>query len=333
MRICSTSIRSQTMPIEQIGHFNCNDQIAARAFGAVEHVNPSDFERLKQFTHCYATMWKVKSGEIENRWMEVLHRLKDETDTKVVLFQEAETPWPTTRPWDEQKSFIELLGKVDLFLTHNVRDIGMWGPLRKGKPTFRWRTCLDVDYATQFRVDPSLKHRRPVIVGSSYDQRANGLAGLVACLGLDGDIPFWHQNRSTGYHDRNHDVPQLLGVKIEKEIPHSGWTQWLEACSGAYMVVHPMPAASAGRDQICFAAMGIPCIGSWDLDIQKELFPRLAIDHYDVDQMRRIIKRVMNDPHEYEHIRNVAISKVADGYGIKFAQYQAGLIKSAMGWE
>lgn len=321
------------MPIEQIGHSNCNDQIAARAFGAVEHVTHSDFDRLRSYECVIATMWKVFTPSVESRWMEVLHRLKDETDTKVVLFQEAETPWPTTRPWEEQRSFIELLGKVDLLLTHNVRDIGMWGPLRKGKSTFRWRTCMDVEYAAQFRVDPSLKHWRPVIVGSSYDQRANGLAGLIACRGLEEGTPLWHQNRSTGYHDRNEEAPKLLGMTIEKEIPHSGWTRWLEACSGAYMVVHPMPAASAGRDQICFAAMGIPCIGSRDLDIQRELFPRLAVDHYDVDQIRRILKRVWNDPNEYEHIRNVAISKVAEGYGIKFAKYQAGLLKSAMGWE
>ncbi len=329
MKVCSTSIRPHTMPIEEIGIANCNDQIAARAFGAVEHVNPSDFEKLKTFTHCFATMWKVLTPEIENRWMEVLHRLKDQTATKVILFQEAETPWPTTRTWEEQKSFIELLGKVDLFLTHNQRDVEMWGALRKGKPTYRWRTCLDLTQPYRLRVEVDRKADRSIIFGSSYDQRANGLAGLIACKDLG--QPLWHQNRSTGYEDRNRQMPELLGVTIDREIHHGSWFQWLAMSAGAYIAVHPMPAASAGRDQICFAAMGIPCIGNMELDIQRELFPLLATDCWDVEMMRSKVQRLLRDPVEYASVRAYAISRVGE-YGLEAAETQAFHILRQMGW-
>jgi hypothetical protein len=323
-------VRPNNVPIENIGHSNCNDQIAARAFGAEFHVAPH-FDTIMQYVPnvVFATMWKVKTNEIETRWMDVLHRLKDETNIKVVLFQEAETPWPTTRPWDEQKSFIELLGKVDLFLTHNQRDIDMWGPMRKGKPTYRWRTCLDLTAVAPYVMPVHLKTGRPILCGSSYDQRANGLAGLVACRDFS---PLWHQNRSTGYEDRNREAPALLGLTIDKEIPHGSWGQWMFGVHGAYLAVHPMPAASAGRDQICFAAMGIPCIGSMDLDIQMELFPRLAVNHYDVAKIRRLIRYVMEDDGAYDHIRRFAMEKVQK-YGLPDAQYQAKLLKQAIGWE
>lgn len=329
MRICSTSIRDSSVPIEIIGVANCNDQTAARALGATEHVRPSDFERLKTYDIVICTMWKVMTPEIEPRWMDVLHRLKDETDVRVVLFQEAETPWPTTRPWEEQKSFIELLGKVDLFLTHNQRDVEMWGRLRGGKPTFRWKTCLNLQYPMNMRIDPERKPSRPIIFGSSYDQRANGLAGLIACKDLG--QPLWHQNRSTGYEDRNREVPALLGVTIDKEIPHSNWGQWLMMSAGAYLAVHPMPAASAGRDQICFAAMGIPVIGSFDLDIQRELFPRLLVDCFDVKGMRDMAQKLLDNPEEYAHIREYAIARVAN-YGLEAAAKQAEDIWRRMGW-
>jgi hypothetical protein len=331
VRICSTSVRQSDVPIEQIGVANCNDQIAARAFGATQHVSSRNFGELSKFDLVMATMWKVKESAFEDRWMNVLHRLKDETNTKVILFQEAETPWPTTRPWDEQKSFIELLGKVDLFLTHNQRDIAMWGPLRKGKPTYRWRTCLDLTAVAPYVMPVPMKTGRAIICGSSYDQRANGLAGLVACRDLG--YPLWHQNRSTGYEDRNREVPELLGVKIDKEIPHGNWNQWMFGVHGAYLVVHPMPAASAGRDQICFAAMGIPCVGSMALDIQNELFPMLSVkDVYDVAEIRKLTKRILGDDAMYTYVRGYAMEKVKN-YGIPDAQYQAKLIKQSMGWE
>lgn len=329
MRICSTSVRKDTVPIESIGVANCNDQIAARAFGAVRHIGGNDFNGMSAHDLVFATMSKVWTPEFEPRWMDNLHRLKDETNTKVVLFQEAETAWPTTRPWEEQRSFIQLLGKVDLFLTHNVRDIDMWGALRGGLPTARWRTCLDLSWPNAYRMLPSAKIDRPVLFGSSYDQRANGLAGLIACKDLG--RPLWHQNRSTGYVDRNAEIPGLVGVDISKEIPHSNWSNWMEECSGAYLAVHPMPAAAAGRDQICFAAMGIPCIGNEELDIQRDLFPRLCVNPFDVYSMKRIAKRILEDVEEYAFVREFASRRVS-GYGLDYAQEQARTICVRMGW-
>jgi hypothetical protein len=310
---------------------NCNDQIAARAFGATEHVSPTSFDRLRQFDAVFATMWKVCTREFEPRWMDVLHRLKDETDVKVVLFQEAETAWPTTRPWDEQKSFIELLGKVDLFLTHNHRDIEFWGRLRGGKSTSRWKTCLDIGSIAQYAINPDRKTTKPILFGSSYDQRANGLAGLIACRNLG--YPLWHQNRSTGYEDRNREVPQLLGVKIQKEIPHCGWDPWAREIAGAYIAVHPMPAAAAGRDQIAFAALGIPCIGNMELDIQRELFPNLSIDIFDVNQIEQKAKYIINNSYiDYEFERNHAMRRV-NSYGLAAAADQAWTLKEWMQWQ
>lgn len=329
MRWCAASVRRTTAPIAEMAQPNCNDQIAARAFGCNHHYDHVDNPLvLFQYDVVFVTMWKVKQ-EWESRWMDIAHRLCD-AGKKVVLFQEAETAWPTTRSFEEQKSFIELLGKVDLFLTHNERDIHFWGALRGGKPTMRWRTCLDVEAIKRFIIEPDQKLTQPIIFGSSYDQRANGLAGLIACRGQG--YPLWHQNRSVGYEDRNEQVPQLLGVKIDKEIPHLHWQAWLREISGAYLAVHPMPAAAAGRDQIAFAALGIPCIGNGDLDIQRELFlGPTRCDPFNVKEMRACVTALMTDQQTYDEVRMLAMQHVHH-YGLTAADNQANLIKGEMGW-
>lgn len=330
MRWCATSIRDADKPMNTMAVANCNDQIAAKLFGAEHHFPMTMFERLRDFDAVFATMWKVQEREKESRWMNVLHRLKDETDTKVVLFQEAETAWPTTRPWDEQKSFYELLGKVDLLLTHNQRDVLLWGQFRKDKPTLRWRTAIDVDLIARYRIEPEDKPTKPILFGSSFDQRANGLVGLVACKDLG--RPLWHQNRNTWADERNNELPKLLGVRIEKEIPMTDWAHWLKSIAGAYVAVHPMPAAAAGRDQIAFAALGIPCVGNWELDIQRELFPNMACaDIYNPDIIQATVQYQLLNDQTYKANREYAMVE-AYRFGLEAGQQQADTIKKGLGW-
>lgn len=330
MRWCSTSVRQVDAPIDQMCQVNCNDQIAARAFGAVKHVSPLDFDQLKTYDVVFATMWKICES-FETRWMQVLHRLKDHTATKVVLFQEAETSWPMTRSFEEQKSLIELLRKVDLFLTHNERDCRLWGSF--AKKCYLWRTCIDISHAIQRRIEPQDKiaTKSPILFGSSYNHRANGLTGLIACKDLG--RPLWHHDRSNGYEEQNRMMPEVCGVKVDKEIPHSGWFDWLDGIAGAYIAVHPMPAAAAGRDQIAFAALGIPCIGNFELDIQRHLFPELSqIDIYDPLLIKDRVLWLIGNPDSYNHCRNHAMREV-EMYGLASAVEQAKLIKVRAGFD
>lgn len=331
MKWAATSVRQTASPVRNMAQPNCNDQIAANAFGCQFHFPPTDFDSLSAHDAIFVTMSKIREP-FEPRWMDMAHRLCD-AGKRVVLFQEAETGWALTRSWEEQKSFIELLGKVDLFLTHNQRDVELWGRLtRGGRSAFRWRTCLDLERIRPFRQDPSRKTGRPILFGSSYDDRANGLTGLVACK--DYPNPLWHQNRSTGYEDRNRELPYLLGCRMDKEIPHSNWDSWLDAISGAYIAVHPMPAAAAGRDQIAFAMLGIPCVGSWELDLQRELFPEREVeDIYNPMTIRSQVDILLNPcVEDYEWIRQNAIAKVESLCGLPQADIQAQLLKNMMGW-
>lgn len=326
MRWAATSVRTTTAHIDAMAQPNCNDQIAAKAFGCVEHVDPRDLGRLMRYDAIFVTMSKVK-GDFESEWMHAARMLKDAGRT-VVLFQEAETSWAMTRPWDEMRQFIGLLQNVDLFLTHNARDVELWGRV-SGKGAIRWWTCLDLDLPRRFVIPPEDKKSMPILFGSSYDGRANGITGLIACRDLTDEL--WHQNRSVGYHDRNEELPGLLKTKVTKEIQHRHWEQWLAEISGAYMAVHPMPAAAAGRDQIAFAALGIPCIGNEELDIQRELFPYLCVNSFDVRGIRGLVIELQNNLSFYNSCRNTAMGNVVM-YGLDNAKVQADRIKALRGW-
>lgn len=330
MRWVATSVRLTNAPIDQMCHPNCNDQIAARAFGATVHYSPVTelIRHQDEYDAVFVTMSKVRE-HFERRWMDAVHWLKCIGKT-VVLFQEAETSWPMTRSWEEIESFIQLLGKVDLFLTHNFRDVTHWGSLAKA--SLRWRTCLDISHATERIIEPGKKTMRALLCGSSYDDRANGITALMACGSMSGH-PLWHQNRSTGYGDRNKDLPALLGLHIDHEIEHCGWNEWLEQISKTYIAVHPMPAAAAGRDQIAFAALGVPCIGNGELDIQRELFPELCLtDIFDVEAIRTLIRKLLDDRGFYSYCRDMALKRV-QSYGLANAAEQAARIKGMMGWQ
>ena len=104
----------------------------------------------------------------------------------------------------------------------------------------------------------------------------------------------------------------------------------MRGVAGAYVAVHPMPAASAGRDQITFAALGIPCIGNEELDIQRELFPALAVNIFDINRIRELVKMLYRETEFYRSVQNEA-SRQLYMYSLKSAEIQANEIKQTCG--
>lgn len=329
MKWAATSVRQDRFSVKgRASEGSVNDQIAADSFGAETHFAPTDLDELIGYDAVFVTMWKIKES-FEPRWMDIVHKLCD-AGVKVVLFQEAEVSWPLNRSWEEQQSFFELLGKVEIFLTHNTFDIDLYQPFRKGKPIVRWRTCLDIEKIVVHLIAPEYKPDRPILFGSSFDGRANGLTGLVASMGFG--KPLMHQNRTNGYEERGPAIKKLLDVEWE-EIPYAEWGRWLRDVSKAYVAVHPMPAAAAGRDQIAFAALGIPCVGYSQLALQRELFPSCSVvDPFDIESIRYKIKQLLVHDGFYAEVSKYALERVMFNCGIHAASQQVAAIERMMGW-
>ena len=98
---------------------------------------------------------------------------------------------------------------------------------------------------------------------------------------------------------------------------------WVSEMSKLYVYLHPMPAASAGRDTIICAKLGVPVIGNRDLDAQMDLFPELAADPYDSELIAIYLKNVLGgSPQWYKHLQDRA-QVMLDSYSIENGRRRA----------
>lgn len=185
--------------------------------------------------------------------------------------------------------------------------------MNNGK-AFSWRTVQDTPHIIPYLKKPEAKSKTVGV--STYDGRANGLLGIAVVSRVTDNIT---QVTRSVYHDpRNEDVVAHFKVQ-PKIIPQTGWKDWLGYLTDLYIYVHPMPAASAGRDTIACAALGIPVIGNKELDVQMSLFPKLGTGCYDVRQMETLLEQLLKDKKFYDEVREFASERV------KFFSVEEGL--------
>ncbi len=82
---------------------------------------------------------------------------------------------------------------------------------------------------------------------------------------------------------------------FSKSFGTMGWIDWATELSKCWVYLHPLSVASAGRDQIACAAIGVPIIGNKWSTAQTTLWPSLAVDPYDVLAQVEKLKRLEND--------------------------------------
>ncbi len=113
--------------------------------------------------------------------------------------------------------------------------------------------------------------------------------------------------------------------------PQCGWYDWLKHICNLYLYLHPMPAASVGRDTIACAAMGIPVIGNKHLDAQMHLFPELAVEVYDARKMEELVTELLYDRTFYERVRERAMERVGF-YDIEHGVERAESLLRRLDW-
>ena len=111
----------------------------------------------------------------------------------------------------------------------------------------------------------------------------------------------------------------------------AGWFDWLKQITKIYVYLHPMPAASAGRDTIACAALGIPVVGNKYLDAQMHLFPDLAVDVYDARKQEQLVRDLLYDHAFYGRVRAKAMKSVKF-YDIEHGRERAEYMLARLGW-
>ena len=93
-----------------------------------------------------------------------------------------------------------------------------------------------------------------------------------------------------------------MGRKIKREdemdinhLPYMTWVDWINNLSRFKYGVHLMPTWAAGTFTLNCAYHGIPCIGYRGLDTQEQLHPLLSVDYGDVEQARKLSKKLKDN--------------------------------------
>jgi hypothetical protein len=326
MNLATISVRENSYPISRGSLYNTNDIAAAWCFGSRHHYSYlTPVEELGKYDGLFVTMWKMKTPK-EERWLDKAHQFKDTyPDKKLILHQEAEAEWFLMRrghEWDMQRSMMELLDKVDLFLAHTKKSADVYSFFVRNGSVRVWDTVQDLEYMHPLAMDPKEKNPRRLIL-STYDGRANGL--LAAAVASQLNYPILHLTRSTYKDNRNEYVAKHFGFYNVIEVPTLAWIKWLEAFREGYVYLHPMPAASAGRDTIVAGALGIPVVGNKELDCQEYLFPRLGVGCYDTVTMSLKTKQLFDNEQYYQAVRKDAMIR-AERYSIENGEKRARMI-------
>lgn len=351
MKIATISCRETEFPIERDQLNNVNDLAGSWCFGSRIHFPlRANVEKLKDYDAVWFTMSK-QIREYELRWMELLTQFKEKwPEKKVILHQEGEAEFYLMRPstaWNIQRDWVlTLKDKIDLLLTHNARDASLYRYFVDKGEVEAWRTVQDVDKITPYLIPPSEKAENIGI--STYDGRAGGLVGLAVASKVYDRIT--QVTRSVYADGREGVFCDRFGV-CPTVTRQSGWFDWLKQITDVYFYLHPMPAASAGRDTIACAALGIPVIGNKNLDAQMHLFPELAVDVYDTRKQEELVRELLysRQPRRerkvssgdniesdlftslYDRSRNHGL-KHCKFYGIDYGVERAKKIMQRLGW-
>ena len=333
MKIATVSCREAEFPIERSQLLNVNDIAGSWCFGSRIHIPLKESTRALQH---YDAVWFTMSKQIreyEGNWMDLLNGFKGRwPEKKVILHQEGECEFYLSRPstsWLVQKGWIETLkNKVDLLLTHNARDASLYRYFMDQGEVEAWRTVQDIEKIEPYLINPEAKRDKRVGI-STYDGRAGGLVGMAVASKVTDKIT---QITRSVYHDNRWEVMFLRFGIAPKMTDQCGWYDWLKQITKIYLYLHPMPAASAGRDTIACAALGIPVIGNKHLDAQMHLFPELAVDPYDARSMEQLVTELLYDRVFYERVREKAMKGVKF-YNIDYGVDRANKIIERMGWK
>lgn len=352
MRVATVTCREEEFSIERDQLNNVNDLAGSWCFGSRIHFPlKSNVEKLKDYDAVWFTMSK-QIREYELRWMELLTQFKEKwPEKKVILHQEGEAEFYLMRPstaWNIQRDWVlALKDKVDLLLTHNARDASLYRYFMDEGEVEPWRTVQDIDKISPY-VIPSGEKVEKFTGISTYDGRAGGVVGLAVASQASDKIT---QITRSIYADDREEVMCARFDVWPNVTRQTGWFDWLKQVAGIYVYLHPMPAASAGRDTIACAALGIPVIGNKNLDAQMHLFPELAVDVYDARKQEELVRELLYSRHPrerkastgdniesdlftslYDRSRNHGL-KHCKFYGIDYGVERAKKIMQRLGWE
>jgi hypothetical protein len=202
----------------------------------------------------------------------------------------------------EQYDWLNILDSVDFLLTHNLNDRAYIKNITKNKnPTYVLPTLFD---GSLMPPPLPMDERRGVMIMGCPGQWYNAMPAIKTCLDLG--------IKRIGIPGMGRITDDFREFCKEKKIEIYSWIQWadwLDVLKTYTFGINIMTTRAAGTFNLNCAALGLPCIGFYDLDTQinchnENLYIGKSLERY-IEQFYTIVDKVYQNTNDYIEQFNV----------------------------
>ena len=207
-------------------------------------------------------------------------------------FQDYEIP--------DQIWYFNILMEMDFLLAHNLSDRLYYAGLT-GKPSFVMPTVI-----IEENIKKSINKIDATIIGGNLVSVYGGFDSYTIALELEKPV----YAISTG---RMKPEEREMGII---HLPWMQWSDWITKLSEFKCAVQLQRVFSAGTFALNCAMLGIPCIGYRGIDTQSMCHPELSVDVSDLQNARRLARKLRDDDKFYTKCSESAYNR----YKLEFSE-------------
>ena len=204
---------------------------------------------------------------------------------KIAIMQEGPHWFFQDYTIDKQFNYFNTLMDADLVYCHNESDVNYYLGLG----------CKDVRVMRSLMITDGLVPRNEwgngTMIGGNFVSWYGGFDSYIVAREIGNPISCPSMGRKQPQEDAIEDIQYLA---------YMSWREWITCLSQYDIGVHLMRTHAAGTFALNCGFHGIPCIGYKGLDTQEILHPLTTVEVGDLDEAKRIGKKLKDDEKFYK---------------------------------
>jgi len=307
-------------------HSNMRTEFAWMYALDAEHRHINHYREVKGYDHVFiifpkgkvflsAEASKVAHGvnPITDLLASNFYSILKEANKKIHYIQEGPHWWFNDYELSDQINFYNFVAACDSIFAHNESDTSYYRGMFPNTPIHVLPSLLI--HSTVKDIVPAREEK--VFIGGNFARWYGGFESFV--VAQEFSVPIWGQTS----HAKREGEEQIVNL-----LPRLFWTDWMKALSTFKYAVHLMPTVAAGTFSLNCAYFGIPCIGNDKVDTQILCHPDLAVSVDNVEEARKLAKKLATDLEFYKHCSNTAKENYTRYYGLELFKQKINLILS-----
>ena len=228
---------------------------------------------------------------------------------KVAVMQEGPHWYFQDYTIDKQFQYYNSLMDADIVYCHNESDVNYY--LGLGCKDVRVMRSLMIPAGLQSRTtegDYFKNNVKGTMIGGNFCSWYGGFDSYIVAREIGNPISAPSMGRKQDQESLIEDINYL---------PYMSWREWIDTLGEFNIGVHLMRTHAAGTFAMNCSFHGIPCIGYKGLDTQEILHPLTTVEVGDLDEAKRIGKKLKEDEKFYKLCSETTLKRFAKEYSEK----------------